>query len=145
MSCYHLCISLITDFVVDHISTTSSDITITPNTGTLSFLAGSATSTESVSITASIDNTIEGHESLLVKLVDPMGSSCTDGNREDPYILKVRILENDGMKYISEWPFHPRPSGSFFCNNVPSVVGCGNIRHDFLNLMSYILVFNTNV
>ena len=87
------------DFVVDHISTTSSDVTITPTTGTLSFIAGSATSSESVSITANIDNTIEGHESLLIKLVDPMGSSCNDGNREDPYILKFRILENDGRKY----------------------------------------------
>ena len=82
---------------MDHISSASSDITITPSSGTLSFTAGTATSTETVSITANVDSTVEGDESFTLTLVDPMGSSCDNGNREDPFILKVQIIENDGM------------------------------------------------
>ena len=86
---------------MDHISTANSDITITPSSGSLSFIDGSATSTETVSITANIDSTVEGDESFTLTLVDPMGSSCDNGNREVPYILKVEIIENDG-KSISK-------------------------------------------
>ena len=88
---------LITDFVVDHISTDTNDFTITPTGGSVSFTAGSTISSESVTISVNTDNVVEDEESFILRLMDPSGSLCPNGNLEDPYILKVRIIDNDGM------------------------------------------------
>ena len=101
---------MITDFVVDHISTADSDITmILPpdltsisGAGSLSFDPFDDSSKETLRITANIDNTVEGGESFTLTLVDPMGSSCPNGNREDPYILNFEIIDNDGRHIVNQ-------------------------------------------
>ena len=92
----------ITDFVVDHISTDTNDFTITPSGSAVSFTAGSSISSESVTITANTDNVVEEQESFILKLVDPSGSLCPSGNLENPYLLKIRILDNDGMYIVAK-------------------------------------------
>ncbi|XP_072050947.1 uncharacterized protein [Amphiura filiformis] len=89
-------------FYVDHITTDNEDISVPSNYGEVTFIAGSASSTQPVTVPIQDDNEVEEDETFTLTLVDPLGSACPNENRGEPYKLYIQIRDNDAKYYWKE-------------------------------------------